>query len=217
MTRTQHRKLLDKLQKKYSYMYSGIVLDIGGRKRGMYDGKKNNVSKWIYADIEKKHEPDIVLDVSNMKQIATGSINTINAIELFEHVKQIQKGLDECTRVLTDEGTIIISAPFMYHIHADPHDYQRWTKEKWVFELERRGFKILHIEPVGLFFTVLTDMKKAWIKTVIKPLRYIFYLTYPWLHLVAKLDQTAYVRNNKKLSAFVGGYFIIGKKSGTKK
>ena len=106
------RRLLDKLQNKYSFLYKGIVLDIGGRDRGMFKKPKDKVEKWIFADIESKHNPDIILDVADMNSFSNNSIDFINAIELFEHVKNIEKGLEECYRVLKKDGIMFISAPF---------------------------------------------------------------------------------------------------------
>ena len=101
--------MLDFLQEKYKNLYQGIVLDIGGRDRGKFRKPKENVEKWIFADINPNHNPDIILDVADMKQIESESIDVINAIELFEHVEKIKKGLRECFRVLKNNGIIIIS------------------------------------------------------------------------------------------------------------
>jgi len=58
----------------------------------------------------KEHNPDIVLDVANMKNMGDESIDVINAIELFEHVEDIEKSLDECYRILKKGGIMIISS-----------------------------------------------------------------------------------------------------------
>ena len=87
------RKMLDVLQEKYNYLYEGIVLDIGGRDLGEYQKPKDKVKKWIFADINKDNNPDIVLDVANMEKIESNSIDVVNAIELFEHVQDIDKGI----------------------------------------------------------------------------------------------------------------------------
>lgn len=149
---TYRRILLDKIQEKYKSLYKGIVLDIGGRDRGKFTKPKDNVVKWIFADINKKHHPDIVLDVMDMNQISSNSIDVINAIELFEHVENPIKGLRECYRVLKENGVLLISAPFLYHIHADPYDFQRWTNTKWKNELTKLGFKIEKIIVNGQIF-----------------------------------------------------------------
>ena len=207
------RKMLDNLQEKYKCLYRGVVLDIGGRDRGKFKKPKNKVKKWIFADIEKKHNPDIILDVTSMKQIKNESIDVINAIELFEHVENLPKGIKECHRVLKESGTLIISAPFLYPLHADPYDFQRWSKTKWELELKKAGFKIKKIEIMGEFFTVLMDYQKLLIKSFPKKISKLLKLiNYPLMDLVVKLDNLRLVKKNNSLSGFHGGYFIILKK-----
>src|SRR5512137_173423 len=101
------RRLLDKLQQEHIHLYHGVVLDMGGRDRGAFKKPKDSVTKWIYADINPDQTPDIILDVAKMTDIATGSIDVVNAIELFEHVDLIEAGLRECRRVLKTDGLLI--------------------------------------------------------------------------------------------------------------
>jgi len=209
---TYRRKTLDKLLKKNKRYYKGVVLDIGGRERGKFKKPKDKVEKWIFADIEEKHKPDIVLNVENMSQIKSESIETINAIELFEHVENPEKGLKECYRVLKRGGVMILSVPFMYPIHADPYDFQRWTEIKWKKVLTKIGFKIEKFEIMGGYFTVLMDMKKTLVKSLPSGTRHFCKLFYPLMDLVVKLDNTRWVRDNQHLNKFNGGYFIILRK-----
>jgi len=211
---TYRRKILDNLQEKYKHLYKGVVLDIGGRDRGYFKKPKDNVEKWIFADIVKEHNPDIVLDVANMKNMGDKSIDVINAIELFEHVEDIEKGLDECYRILKKGGIMIISVPFLYPIHADPYDFQRWTEDKWRIELEKRGFKIEKIEIMGRFFTVFGDMLKLLIKSLPFGIRHLSYVLFPIIDLIVLLDNyDTIIKNMEKLSKYHGGYFIICKKT----
>lgn len=87
------RKILDRLLSKHAHLYHGIVIDIGGRDRGKFRSPKDTVEKWMVADIEASRNPDIVLDVCNMHDIGKGSIDVVNALELFEHVEDPAKGL----------------------------------------------------------------------------------------------------------------------------
>ena len=207
---TYRRKLLDKLLEENKHCYKGIVLDVGGRRRGKF--KRPEVGKWIFADIEKNHTPDIVLDVADMSEIKSESIDVVNAIEFFEHVEKIEQGLKECHRVLKKNGRIIISAPFLYPIHADPCDYQRWTRKKWKKDLEKIGFKIEKFENMGRYFTVLADMIKILIKSVTPILKYLGYAFYPFLDLMGSIDKFNLVKNNNRLNKYTTGYFIIAKK-----
>ena len=206
------RKLLDKLLEENKHYYQGVVLDIGGRNRGNFRKPKDRVDRWTFIDIEEKHNPDVVLDVTDMNEIESESINVINAIELFEHVKNPEKGLRECFRVLQGSGYLIMSVPYMFPIHSDPYDYQRYTETKWKELLIEIGFTVDKFEVMGRYFTVLADMIKTLIKSMPKAVKYIFYLFYPLLDLLTKVDNLKIVRNHPRLGKFHGGYFIILRK-----
>lgn len=205
------RKLLDRLLNRYRETFSGVVLDIGGRNRGRFNKPKTFVDKWIFADINPEYKPDIVLDVANMKQIEDSSIDVICACELFEHVAEIEHGLDECARVLKKDGTMILSVPFLCAIHADPSDYQRWTEFKWKKEIEQRSCHIDTFIIMGRFFTVMSDHTKTFFKSLPKPLNWIVVFLLPILDLLVRLDKLPFIQSNHLLGKFHGGYFIIMK------
>lgn len=212
---TYRRRVLDSLQKKYEYLYTGVVLDIGGRDSGYFIKPKEKVEKWIFADINKEYNPDIIIDVANMEQIGSNSIDVVNAIELFEHVKEINKGLKECYRVLKEDGIFILSTPLVPPIHGDPYDYQRWTYFKWRLELEKLNFKILKIIVTGKYYMNLAEMLKFKLrpkKRVTVRNRILFNLLNPFLNLLIKLDGKDSVKNNQILNNYHNGYFIIVKK-----
>lgn len=206
------RKLLDTLLERHRETFFGIVLDIGGRARGRFEKPKAFVDRWIFADINPSHKPDIVLDVANMKQIENSSIDVICACELFEHVAEIERGLDECIRVLKNNGTMIVSVPFLYAIHADPSDYQRWTQFKWRKEIEQRSCHIETLVIMGRFFTVMSDHTKTFFKSLPKPLNWMVVFLLPILDLLVQLDELAVIQSNHLLGKFHGGYFMMIKK-----
>jgi SAM-dependent methyltransferase len=186
-------------------------LDIGGRQKGLYRPPKEKV-EWITADIVPERNPDIVLDVADMRQIESESFDGICAIELFEHVEKIENGLRECHRILKKGGKMIISAPFLYPFHADPWDFQRWTKIKWKQQLEQTGFKIENIEITGRIFCTTADSMKTIIESFPLPIRPFGYLTYPLLDCLAGLDNFKFIVKKNRLRNYHGGYFIIAKK-----
>lgn len=206
------RKNLDRLQKEHKSIYKGIVLDIGGRDRGQFKKPKKEVKQWIFVDIEANHKPDMVLDVANMNKIDSNSIDIVNAMELFEHVKKINQGLKECYRILKPNGKMLISAPFLFPVHADPFDYQRWTDEKWRLELESIGFKIEKIEITGLYFTVLCEQLKKVLNLMPKIIKYPLFFIYFLLDFLVYLDKRKFVKNHRILGKYHGGYFIIARK-----
>jgi len=212
---TQRRILLDKLLLSHLNIFTSesVVLDIGGRDRGIFKKPKNKVKKWIFVDIEPKHNPDIILDVSNMKNIASDSMDIILATELFEHVEKPEDGLKECFRVLKKDGIMILSVPFLYRVHGDPFDFQRWTNIKWTKELESIGFKIDELIIMGRYFTVMVDNFKFFAQIFWGIFRYPAYIFLAIKGTIARrLDETNLVKNNLVLGSFHGGYFIKVKK-----
>ncbi|MDA3855188.1 MAG: methyltransferase domain-containing protein [Candidatus Woesearchaeota archaeon] len=210
---TYRRRQIDVILNKNKSVFKGVVLDIGGRDRGQFVKPKSKVDKWLFADIEDKFSPDLVLDVSNMKNVKSNSIDIILAGELFEHVQEIEKGISECYRVLKKGGKLLITIPFLYPIHADPWDYQRWTNEKWKLELNKLGFKMKKFEVTGYYFLVLSDMLKSFFKILPWGVRHLFLLiSFPFLELVYFFDRTKFVRDNRKLNKYHSGYFIIVEK-----
>lgn len=209
------RQMLDSLQERFKDLYKGVVLDIGGRDRGIFQKPKEKVKKWIFADINDEFKPDIILDVTKMNQIHSNSIDVINAIELFEHVGDIEKGLNECYRVLKDNGTLIISVPFVFPIHADPYDFQRWTDHKWRIELREHGFSIQKFIIMGRFYTSLAEMliikvKDYRTKSLIG--KVLYYIFRPIVDQIFKLDSKPSVKDNPRLNKYHSGYFIIVQK-----
>lgn len=206
------RQMLDILQERFKSLYQGVVLDIGGRNRGLFQKPKDKVKEWIFADINDEYKPDMILDVTNMKQITSNSIDVINAIELFEHVEDIKKGLNECYRVLKENGNLIISIPFLFPIHADPYDFQRWTDYKWRIELKECGFSIQEFIVMGRFYTSLAEMLIIKLKDYrTKGLvgKFCYFIFRPIVDQISKIDNKPSVKDNPRLSKYHSGYFII--------
>jgi len=211
------RKSLDRLQGRFVELYEGTVLDIGGRDRGLFKKPRDRVERWIFADVNEEHHPDVVLDVADMKRVfPDGSVDVVNAMELFEHVERIERGLRECGRVLRDGGRMILSVPFIHPIHGDPFDFQRWTVDKWRKELASGGFEVEHLEVTGGFFSVLGDMVKSLTHALPFPFNRFFQVFYPLLDLFVLLDRTAWARKNPKLAGYHGGYFIVAVRNGSR-
>jgi hypothetical protein len=51
-----------------------------------------------------------------------------------------------------------MTVPFLYPIHNDPFDYQRWTSEKLRVTLENIGFEIIDFKALGAGFSVVHDI-----------------------------------------------------------
>lgn len=211
---TRHRRAIDGLleaQRPY-FRHDVVVLDVGGRERGRFRRPVSEVKRWIVLDVEEARQPDIVADVSEMTTIGTETVDVIVATELFEHVAEPERGLAQCNRVLRDGGVLILSAPFLYRVHGDPVDFQRWTAAKWRCELERAGFAIETECVTGRFFSSLADHVRALAQALPGGMRHIGYALVVALDAVAFLDGRERVKEHPILGTFHSGYFFVARK-----
>jgi len=197
--------------------YYGQVLDIGGKKinkRGLFHPPTNNVESWQYVNIDMSTNPDYLcpadaIDVQDM------SFDIVILTEVLEHLENPEKVLQEAYRILKKHGKIIISMPFLYPIHGDPDDFQRWTPSKIKQVLRQNNFLIDSLEPMGGLFSVYYDLLRTATgmasknRKAIKN-RILMKFIFPFLaQLAKKLDR----HFEYKMFWITTGYFVVGIKS----
>lgn len=198
------------------------LLDMGGKKknkRGFFDIEKYDY-KVEYANLDKNTEPDYLCDISKIP-VGDNYYDGIVISEVLEHVLEPKIVLKEAYRVLKSGGKVLICVPFMYHIHADPYDYGRYTDYYYKMVLEEIGFKNVVIEKQGLFFSVLANMLKLWAyelskdgrpKSVLK--RKIFHKFVFWFQgKTFEWERDNYYKVNPMFSGHTTGYGIVCQKA----
>lgn len=213
LSSSPRRKLLDHHLAQLEDHFHGIVLDIGGRDRGRWQKPKARAARWIFVDIEEKHQPDTVADVAQLSQkMGENMADVILAAELFEHVRQPDQALRECYKVLKPGGVLIASTPFLYPVHGDPDDYQRWTESRWRVALADSGFKLQQLIVMGRFFTLVNFSYRTLNQSWWRPVRIFGYVLYPFFDVLQLLDDSRWIRTHPKLSQFHGGYLVVAVK-----
>lgn len=142
----------------------GLVLDLGGNKsakRGRFSIDRYPV-RVIYANLLTTRRPDVQADAVVLP-FRDACFDSAICAELFEHVADPAGVLREVHRVLKDAGAVLITVPFLHQIHADPHDFGRYTDEYWRTTLAAAGFRVALIERQGLFWSVLVDLWRAYV------------------------------------------------------
>jgi len=141
------------------FRFTGRVLDVGGnrKRRGSFRIPYSEVECWELVNIDPSAEPDYCCSAEAIP-VAPCSYDYVVITEVLEHLESPEAALSECHRVLKHEGTILISMPFLFPVHADPYDYQRWTADKLVMALKNCGFSNISVEPMGNLLAVMHDL-----------------------------------------------------------
>ncbi len=107
------------------------VLEVGGATNSLKEHcEASNV--FVRTDIQAGLGVDRVEDVTRMS-FGDASFDVVLLSNVLEHVFEHRKAVDECYRVLSPGGTLVLVVPFLYPLHDVPGDYWRFTE----FTLER--------------------------------------------------------------------------------
>ncbi len=144
--------------------FSGLVLDVGGKKsnpRGNFRPPSGPSVQWKYLSIDASTQPDFHCSAEKIP-VDSAQFDVILLSEVAEHLENPEVVLAECARVLKTGAKIIMTMPFLYGVHADPHDFQRWTPNKIEKELLKAGFEKIQIAPMGGALAVFCDLHEMW-------------------------------------------------------
>ena len=139
------RNELLKAIKNYAHYINGKTLDVGcGNKpyKNLF-----NYSEYIGIDFEGAHDHsnediDLFYDGKNFP-FRDNDFDSVVCTQTLEHVNDPNNLVKEIHRVLKNEGTLLLSVPFIWGEHEKPHDYTRYTSFGLKHLLEQTGFEVL--------------------------------------------------------------------------
>ena len=131
------------------------VYDIGCGSKPFASALDGKLKKYIGVDVE-----DGFYDSSHIDLIGTAydvpiddrSADAVISSQVLEHLEYPERAIKETARILKKEGFFFLALPFMYPLHAEPHDYSRITEFKIKKMLETAGFEILEFQYIGGFW-----------------------------------------------------------------
>lgn len=113
----------------------------------------------VTLDYDAARGPAVVGDAHALP-FAGASFDSVVASQVFEHLHSPWLAATEVARVLRPGGALLVSVPFMFMIHAAPHDYFRFT-EFGLRRLFESDFSIDTITPYGGRLGVVYDATLA--------------------------------------------------------
>jgi SAM-dependent methyltransferase len=140
-----------------------LILDVGGHKtikRGQFDIRAFDLNVLV-VNIVENNGTDIVADACRLP-VATGAVDAVICAEVLEHIAELDKVVREIARVLRPGGLLLATVPFLFPVHADPHDYGRYTAEFWRWKLADCGMEESEIVQQGGYYATMGAFFAAW-------------------------------------------------------
>lgn len=96
-----------------------VAVSVGSQGRGLWPGM-------ICVDVYETPGVHLCCDAHDLP-FADASVDLVVSTSLFEHLRDPRRAAAEATRILKPGGECYLEVPWMYEVHGDPMDFQRWT------------------------------------------------------------------------------------------
>lgn len=122
----------------------GRVVDLGCGTAPYKADILNVAEEYVGVDWESSfHDQSHVNIFANLCEvlpIQDKYADTVVSFQVLEHLPEPSVFLKEAHRILRPNGIIIITVPFMWHVHEAPYDYYRFTRYGLEYLLKKAGF-----------------------------------------------------------------------------
>lgn len=203
---TYRRLWLDSALEAFAHEMRGVVVDVGGKrenKRGAFQPPEGQAKSWWYVNLDMSTRPNVYGDVQRIP-LRGKSVDCIICTEVLEHLPRPGRCVDEIRRLLRDGGLVLASVPFLYPVHADPFDYQRFTEDglRNLF----KEFKTVEVHRMGGYAGLLGLMLELGIMGIENRIaRWAMKWVSRWL---CRRDLASFGNESEAWSKFTTGYFV---------
>jgi SAM-dependent methyltransferase len=125
----------------------GTVLDLGSRNVQDMEGGNARLFcerhglDWEGADLEAGRDVSFTLDVLDREQVhgVARTWTTIIAMNLYEHLYDPIRGLENTLELVEDGGAVVVVTPTVWELHDFPKDYWRPLPDFYLDFAERNS------------------------------------------------------------------------------
>ena len=147
-------KLLSTLRK-VAHRAHGRMLDVGCGQKPYKDLFRVSAHVGLELDTPDNRaskQADYFYD-GHTFPFADQSFDSVFASQVFEHVFNPLGFLTEVNRVLRTGGTLLLTLPFFWDEHEQPHDFARYSSFGLTHLLEQHGFEVRELHKSGADFS----------------------------------------------------------------
>jgi SAM-dependent methyltransferase len=202
-----HRILIERYHikpvlKEIIQLSQGSLIDIGCGEKPFHKYVHNKVERYVGLDHpETPHSKNKIDVFSTVYSIPfeQSSFDIALLTQVIEHLEDPKKALLEISRILKEEGLLILAWPFLYPIHEAPRDFYRYTVYGMEFLAKETNFEVQKIvAPSGfwvMFFGLLSVYlygKSRIVYLCLSPLLFVFFLCCVLLNLIDKKRSSSF-------------------------
>jgi SAM-dependent methyltransferase len=142
----------------------GRLLDVGCGEKPYEDIFRPFVTEYLGIEHEatfastfasrSDRKPDLVYDGARLP-FPDRTFDTVLNVQVLEHTPRPGALVIEMGRVLKDDGILILSAPFQFRLHEQPHDYFRYSPHGLRALCDDAGLEIVEVLAQGSLWSVL--------------------------------------------------------------
>lgn len=140
----------------------GRLLDLGCGKVPLFYAYRDYISDNVCVDWEntlhKSIHLDFECDLTKPLPFQDREFDTIILSDVLEHIPEPDNLWNEMSRILSVNGKVIMSVPFYYWIHEQPHDYYRYTEFALRRFAENSGLTVILLKSLGGAPEIMADI-----------------------------------------------------------
>lgn len=104
----------------------------------------------VTIDVDEDRAPDVVMSVERLSSAPMGTFDAVFALEVLEHVQELNESVAGMKSVLVRGGHLILSVPWIAPLHDLPHDYRRLTPKALLGLLEGYDIELFEGHGTGI-------------------------------------------------------------------